>query len=141
MGKNGAWAFNVSVCADTDKAVSYDSMPVAESFLFNSTRHVTLVDLSGMNSVRMLVNKQAVPGNTGAKLVLKYCETYSTNPGDYQDTGVTPVEVYIDNENQFLQTDWIQIAAPQNDVFLAVIGVGGDGVISPEFGHISLNFA
>lgn len=141
MGKSGAWAFNVSVCADTDRQVSYDNMPSTDSFLFNSNRHVTLVDLSGMNSVRMLVNKQAVAANAGAKLSLKYCETYSTNPADYQDIGISPVEIAIDCENSFLQSEWTQIVAPQNDVFVAVIGSGGDGVTSPEFGHISLNFA
>ena len=141
MGKSGAWAFNVSVCADTDRLVSYENMPSTDSFLFNSNRHVTLVDLSGMNSVRMLVNKQAVAGNAGAKLTLKYCETYSTDPSDYSDIGVSPVEVAVDCENCFLQTEWTQILAPQNDVFLAVICSGGDGVKSPEFGHISINFA
>jgi len=94
-----------------------------------------------MNSVRMLVNKQAVAANAGAKLSLKYCDTYSTNPADYQDIGASPVEIAIDCENSFLQSEWTQIVAPQNDVFVAVIGSGGDGVTSPEFGHISLNFA
>jgi len=141
MSKNGPWAFNVSICADTDEDIVYSNMPAAESFLFNSPRHITLADLSGMNSVRMLVNKQNIAGNTGSKLTLKYSETYSENPSDYTDIGLTPVSVDINVESTFLQSSWVQIIAPQNDVFLAIIGSGGDGIISPHFGHISVNFS
>ena len=139
--KSGPWTFNVSVCADTDEDIVYTNMPGTDSFLFNSSRHITLADLSGMNTVRMLINKQAVAGNTGSKLTLKYSEVYSLNPSDYVDIGVTPVEVSVDVENTFLKTEWTQLIAPQNDVFLAIIGSGGDGIISPYFGHISINFA
>lgn len=140
MSKYGAWAFNVSVYADTNEDALYTNMPSANSFLFNSYRHVTLVDLSGMTSVRMIVNKQSVAGNSGSKLSLKYCDTFSTNPDDYLNIGVDPVEVLIDTENTILITNWVQIIAPQNDVFLAVIGSGGDENITPHFGHISVNF-
>lgn len=140
MSKYGAWAFNVSIYADTNEDAVYTNMPSANSFLFNSYRHVTLVDLSGMSSVRMIVNKQSVAGSAGSKLSLKYSDTFSTNPDDYSNIGVDPVEILIDTENSILTTNWTQILAPQNDVFLAVIGSGGDGNITPHFGHISVNF-
>ena len=141
MSKYGAWAFNVSLCADTSEETIYANVPNQNSFLFNSSRHVTIVDLSGINSVRMVVNKQSVPANPGCKLSLKYSENFSLDPNDYIDVGVDPIEVGIDVENTFLTTNWTQIIAPQNDVFLAIISSGGDGNTSPHFGHISINFA
>jgi len=140
MSKSGAWAFNVSLCVDTSEETIYANLPNENAFLFNSSRHVTVVDLSGMNSVRMVVNKQSIAGSPGSKLSLKYSDTFSLDPNDYINIGVEPVEIYIDVENSFLITDWIQIVAPQNDVFLAIISSGGDGNVSPHFGHISVNF-
>lgn len=140
MSKYGPWAFNVSICADTSEETIYTNMPSLNSFLFNSSRHITLVDLSGITWVRMLVNKQSVAGNSGSKLTLKYSETFSLNPSDYIDIGIEPVEVAIDVDNSFLLTPFTQIIAPQNDVFIAIIGSGGDEIISPHFGHISVNF-
>ena len=63
----------------------------------------------------------------------------SNTPSDYIDLGLSPVEVNIDVENTFLKTDWIQIVT-QDDVFLAIVGTGGDGIITPGFGNISLEF-
>lgn len=143
MAKNGPWVFNISVCADTDEDIVYQNMPDVDSFLFNSSRHITFSDLSGMNEVRFLVNKQSVPGVTGSKLTLKYSTEYSLNPSDYSDIGTEPVQLSIDVENTFLKTDWIWIntEVPRGDVYLAIIGSGGDNIISPHFGHISINFA
>lgn len=143
MAKNGPWVFNISVCADTDQDIVYQNMPESDSFLFNSPRHITMSDLSGMNEVRMLVNKQSVAGVSGSKLTLKYSTEYSLNPLDYFDIGDEPIQVSIDVEDAFLKTNWtfLNRDVPRSDVYLAVIGSGGDGIISPHFGHISINFA
>ena len=141
MSKFGPWAFNVSICSCTDSDLVYNSMPQIESFLCNSTRYIMIADLFGMNSVRMLVNKQSISGAVGSKIYLKYSENYSTNLYDYKNIGESPVEVSIDTENAFLKTEWIPLLAPQNDVYLAVIGSGGDGIISPHFGNIVIDFA
>lgn len=134
--KYGTWSFTVCIAAPSDKNAVYTNMSNGESFLFNSSRTVNACSLSGITYIRLIVNKREISSNTGAKLTLKYSEVYSNNPADYIDIGVTPVEVHIDTENIILISNTTQIKAPQNDVYLAVIGSGGDGVISPEFGGI-----
>jgi len=139
MSKTGPWTYCISICADANEDILYYNMPNEKSFLFNSSRHIAATYLTGITYARLLVNKQSVAGCSGSKLSLKYGTVFSNDPLDYIDLGVTPIEVNIDVENTFLKTDWIQLVT-QEDVFLAIVGSGGDGVITPGFGNISLEF-
>ncbi|MCA9337520.1 hypothetical protein KC951_02315 [Candidatus Saccharibacteria bacterium] len=141
--RQGPWAVHITIHARTDGAATYKNMPVANSFLFNSHRHITLVDTEGMSLVRLKVNKQGTAGAAGAKLTVKYSPTFSTNVSNYVDLGVTEVSVPIDNVNTFLDSGWIEISPDTHadDIFLAIVGSGGNGTLDPQFGHISVSMA
>lgn len=141
--RHGPWALNVTINGKPDAVATYTNMPAAASFLFNSHRHVLLIDTEGMSVVRLKVNKQATAATTGAKLILRYSPVFSTNVSDYADIGETEVSVPIDTANQYLDSGWVVLSpnVNQEDIFLAIIGVGGNGVLDPQFGHISVAFA
>ena len=122
-------------------ATTWTNMPLAATFLFGSHRHVMRVDLSTYTQVRFSVNKQATAGAAAAKLVLRYRASFSTTVGDYSDIGTSEVSVAINTTNNVLVTNWIDLAAgAKADVFMAVVGSGGDGVIDPTFGSIIAEF-
>lgn len=135
---------NVTIHAEVDAAATFTNMPVADTFLFNSHRHITKVDVAGFSEVRLKVNKQATAGSTGAKLILRYSPTFSTSVANYTDIGVSEVSVNIDVTNSFLDSGWIEIHPDvyvgDDDVFLAVVGNGGNATLDPTFGNISVSF-
>lgn len=140
--KPGTWAISTVIHAEVDANAAFTNMPAADTFLFSSHRHVQMIDLTGMSHVRLKVNKQATAGATGAKLILKYANTFSTTVGNYSDIGTSPVEVAINVTNTYLDSGWVELdpSATNGDVYLAVVGSGGDGVLDPAFGTISVAF-
>lgn len=141
--RQGNWALNVPIHARTDGNAAYSNMPAAASFLFNSHRHVQLVDLDGMTVVRFMANKQTTAGASGATLTLRYAKAFSTSVSAYSDIGPVPAELGIDVTNTILDTDWLDLhpSAAEENVYLAVIGEGGDGTLDPGFGLIRAAFA
>lgn len=122
-------------------AVAWTNMPLAETLFNGSHRHVTSVDLSAFTQVRLVVNKQATAGAAAAKLMLKYASTFQTAPGGYGPIGESAVEVPVNNQNAVTATGWVNLAAgAKADVFVAVTGSGGDGVLDPAFGAITAQF-
>lgn len=116
-------------------------MPAADTFLFSSARHIQLVDLNGFNYCRLKVNKLTTAGAASSALELRYATTYSTTVGNYAQLGTSAVSVGINVQNQYLDTGWIEIAPDaKTDVFIAVVGSGGDGALDPAFGNISAAF-
>lgn len=141
MGKPGTWAIAPVIHAEADAAATWTNMPSAETFLFNSHRHVQLIDLEGMSQVRLKVNKQGTAGASGAKLILRFSPAFSTSVGNYADIGTSEVSVAINVTNSYLDSGWIDLVPEAlGDVYLAVVGSGGDGVLDPQFGVISVAF-
>lgn len=140
--RSGHWAMNMTIHGEADANGVFTNMPAAATFLFSSYRHVQLVDLDGFSIVRLKVNKQSTAGQAGAKLILRFNETFSTTAGNYRDVGVSEVSVAIDTTNTYLDSGWIDLHPDANgEVFIAVIGEGGNGTLDPAFGHISVAFA
>jgi len=140
--KPGAWAVNTVIHAEADANGVFSNMPAADTFLFSSARHIQLLDLNGMTFVRFKVNKQGTAGQAGAKLTLKYALSYSETASNYSDIGTSAVEVAIDATNTYLDSGWIELTdeAKSGDVYIAVVGSGGNGVLDPAFGTISMAF-
>ena len=136
---------HVTIHAEVDAAATFTNMPAADTFLFSSHRHVTMVDVSGFTQVRLKVNKQGTAGQTGAKLILRYSSTFSTTVGNYSDIGTSEVSVDIDTTNSYLDSGWIDLnddvlSVDGDDIFLAVVGNGGNATLDPTFGNISVSF-
>ena len=141
--KSGSWTTHVTIHANAAGAGTFTNMPTADTFLFSSHRHVTLVDVTGMTYVRLKVNKQATAAPSGAKLILRYNSTFSTTASDYSSIGTSEVSVGIDVTNQHLDSGWVELdpsALSFGDIYLAVIGNGGNGTLDPAFGSIGVSF-
>lgn len=126
-------------------ALAWTNQPAALSFWLSSAtvaKGVTKVDLTGFTQVRLLVNKQGTAGAAASKLILRYkASPFTQVVADYSDIGTSEVSVATNVQNAFLETAWINLAAgAQADVFLALLGSGGDGVIDPAFGQITAEF-
>jgi len=116
-------------------------MPAAVTFFSGSHRHVTRADLTNYSQVRFVVNKQGTAGQSGSKLILRYRTAFSTTVGNYSDIGASEVSVAVDTTNTVLSTAWTDLAAgAKADVFVCVVGSGGDGVLDPRFGNIAAQF-
>lgn len=141
--KSGNWTSQYTINGHVASASTFSGMPAADTFLFNSPRHILLADVSGMTYVRFKVNKQGTAGVVGSKLTLRYSPVYSKTVSDYVDLGVTEVSVPVDVTNTYVMSDWIELkqeAVGCEDIFLAVVGNGGDGTVNPLFGNISVSF-
>lgn len=89
----------------------------------------------------MIINKQGTSGAANSKLILRYRTAFSTTVGDYSDIGTSEVSAAVNTTNTVLATNWIDLAAgAKADVYIAVVGSGGDGAIDPVFGSISAQF-
>lgn len=138
----GSWTVHATIHGEADAAATWTNMPAAETFLFGSHRHVVLLDLEGMTQIRLKVNKQGTSGAASSKLILRFSTTFSTTASNYSDVGVTEVSVPINTTNTFLDSGWVDINGDaKGDVYIAVIGSGGDGVLDPQFGNISISCA
>jgi hypothetical protein len=130
----------VPFVARGDAQVTWTDMPAAEAFLFGSTRAVVKVDLTGFAECRLVLNKLGTVGASGSKLSLKYATTGPTTLGNYAAIGTSAVEVAVDVTDVNVSS-WIAlVSGAKADVFLAITGQGGDGVIDAQFGSIVAQF-
>lgn len=142
--RQGPWTAQYVIHANASAAAAFTNMPAADTFLFSSHRHVTLISVEGMSHVRLKVNKQATAGAVGSKLILRYSPVFSTSVASYTDIGASEVSVPIDSVNTFVSSPWIDLDPSvfvYDDIFIAVIGNGGNGTLDPSLGNISVSFA
>lgn len=121
----------------------WTNQPAAVDFLCGSFRNVIKADVAGFTHVRLVGVKRTVAANAGAKLYLRYHTSFTTTAATYAAIGVssTDCEVAIDVTDSYLDSGWVElISGARADVFLALVGDGGDGVIDPQFGNLSAQF-
>lgn len=120
---------------------TWTNMPLAAALLGDHHRHVARADLTGYSQTRLLVNKMGTAGVAGAKFILRYRISYSTTAADYSDAGVSEISCAIDATDTYVSSSWIDlVAASKADVWLAIIGTGGDGAVDPQYGSIRAEF-
>jgi hypothetical protein len=120
-------------------------MPVALSFWFASAtvcKSVRRIDLTGYTQVRLRVVKLATAGAAASKLILRYkASPWTQVVANYSDIGASEVSVAVNVQNTFLDTGWINlVAGAKADVFVALLGSGGDVLLDPTFGDIVAEF-
>lgn len=117
-------------------------MPAADTLFNGSHRHVTKVDLTNFTQCRLIVNKQATAGAAASKIRLVYATTFQTAPAGYSAIGASEVAASpLNVQNTIVASAWINlVAGAKADVFLALIGSGGDGTLDPAFGSITAQF-
>ena len=119
------------------------AMPAALSFFDSSTGYVTQADLTAYNQVRLIVNKQGTAGAASSKIILRYQLTSGApfTASSYSDIGTSEVSVAVNVTNNILITSWIDMAtAAKDDVWITILGIDGDGTVSPQFGNIYAEF-
>jgi len=140
---DGTWAtttLRVQIATPVLGATVWTNMPVALSFFLSTAtvgKSVTKVDLTGYSQVRLLVNKQGTSGAAASKLILRYYTAFSQTVANYLDIGTSEVSVATNVNNTFLDTGWINLASgAKTDVWIDLLGSGGDGTLDPAFGTI-----
>ena len=60
---------------------------------------------------------------------------------NYVDIGTSEVSVAVNVQNSFLATAWINLAAgAKADVYVDIVGSGGDAALDPAFGSVVAEF-
>jgi hypothetical protein len=116
-------------------------MPAAETIFEANTGFLQKVNLADYQQCRFLVNKGIVAGNPGSVLVLRYATAFSINASSYATISTAEASVGVAVQNQYLDTGWLTLVeGAKDDVFLAVIGIGGNGTLDPVFGSLVAEF-
>lgn len=125
-------------------ASPWTNMPLALSMFMGTAtaaKHVQKINLTGFTQVRLLVFKSTTAGAAASKLILRYRTTFSQTATDFSDIGTSEVSVAVNVQNSFLDTGYINLAAgAKAEVFVALLGSGGDGTLDPAFGIIEAEF-
>jgi len=126
-------------------ATIWTNMPVALSFWLSTAtvaKGVLRIDLTGYTQVRLRVNKQGTAGAAASKLILRYkASPFTQTVANYSDIGASEVSVAVNVTNTYLETAWINlVAGAKTDVFVALLGSGGDAALDPAFGYIHAEF-
>lgn len=144
-GQTSVMPLYINLVTPVLAALPWTNMPAALSFFLSTAtvaKGVTRVDLTGYTQVRLLVNKQGVAGAALSRLILRYkTEPFTQAVANYSDIGTTEVSVATNVLNTFLDSGWINLATgAKGDIFLALLGSGGDGVLDPAFGTVTAVF-
>ena len=122
----------------------WTNMPAALSFWLGTAaaaKHIHKVDLTGYSQVRLLVFKSTVAGAAAAKLILRYQTGFNQTVANYSDIGAAEVSVDVNVQNAYLDTGFINlVAGAKAEVFVALLGSGGNGTLDPAFGIIEAEF-
>lgn len=128
--------------ARSDGTVTLTNQPSAEQFLSNGNRNINLIDLAQFTQVRFTV--RVTTASTSAndpRLRVRYATAFSTTVGDYVDIGTSEVAASL-AATGVADSGWVNLAAGAmvDDVFVAVMMLGGDGDKDPVHGPVMVYF-
>lgn len=122
-------------------AATWTNMPAAATLLFGANLHIRKLDLTNYTQARLVMTKGSVAGVAGSKIILRYYTAWSATASDYLDIGTSEISLATDGGADGLVSSWVNLAAgAKADVWIGVIGTGGDGAVDPTFGTISAEF-
>jgi hypothetical protein len=127
--------WHLALIATPRTSQTWFNMPAALTELFGSTLARVKVDLSGFSAFRLQAN-QAAGGAAGALLRVEYSTDQSTwtNLEETTTTGDLVVAAAGLNVGAFAPI----AAGAAGDVYLRVVGLGGDGVADPAWRQLSI---
>jgi len=124
--------------------LAWTNQPVALSFWLltaSTAAHIEKIDLTSYTQCRLKAHKRGTAGASGAKLILRYRTAFSQAVADYSNVGTSEVSVAINVQNSLLDTGWINlVAGAKAEVFVTLLGSGGDGALDPVFGTVVAEF-
>lgn len=114
-------------------AVRWSAQPSALTEFLGVMRHRLKYDLSKFNQARLIVNVTAI-GATHAKIRVQYAEQityYYLDDSSGPSVGINTIGLKV--------STWIDLCdGAKADVFLRLVGIGGDGIVNPAFGLIAV---
>lgn len=137
---------SVTMAAQTPASSSWSNMPTILSSLFNNFLSVQQVDLTHYRQARLVaVRTTAVTTAAPASyMFIGSSATGSLTTADYTSIDGAPhgTKVLISGTaSNFLTSAWADILpAKKADMFINVVGSGGDGSLDPAFGLIACQF-
>lgn len=128
--------------ADAGANATFTNQAVAETLFVGSNRHITKYDLSNFTRCRLLTYVVTASASVNTpRIVARYSTTSQTTVGGFtSELGTTAISQSIFTGTTGLQvTPWTTIAAAaRGDVWLALVGIGGNAVADPAFGSVML---
>lgn len=125
---------SMTFLADGDVVV-WNSQPIALTEFLGVIRHRMKFDLTKFTQARLVVNV-ATAGSTNAKLRAQY----SIGFGWFYLDGLAGPSVAINATGLFVSS-WVNLTSEAKaDVDIRIIGINGNGLTSPGFGSIALQF-
>ena len=124
--------------------ITYTNMPAAVGFFAGSAAYIQEVDLTGFTQARLRVNKLGAAGNTNSTIRAVYNTAYSQTASTYSQLGsAAQVQVVPSTTaNAFFDSDWINLAAGAiaDNIYIAIVGLNGNGTLDPVYGSITVEF-
>lgn len=126
---------------------SWKDMPAAATFLMSNPASCQQKDLSGYTQVRINTTMGGTAGASGARLGLRFRPASSSpsftttiTEANWPSISVGDVcRVPVSGTNFPFSSGWQSIlGTAKQDVFLAVVGSGGDGTIDPIIGTVTI---
>jgi len=117
--------------------VTWTNMPAAVTFLggLPAATLTRLMPLGSFTQVRFVLQTGTVAGAAGSKILLRYRSAFSVTASDYLLMGATEVECGIASTGTGVDSGWINLVAGAiGDVYVTVLGSGGDGGADPVIG-------
>lgn len=122
-------------------AENWANMGAASAFLNDAVASIHHADLTGFSQTRLLVNKRLTAGAANSALFLRASTSYSDVATNYTTISTPETTVAINVAGGFLDSGWKPLKSQfAGEVFLAVVGSGGDGVTDPNFGSMVARF-
>jgi len=122
---------------DSVTPVTWASMPAAVTNLGGNTNQITKRDLTNVTQARLVTNVGAVAGFAGSLVKLVYSTSLTFTAGSFSDIAASPVSCSLSGNNTVVDSGWFNVVSPAKaDVYLNVVGSGGNGTISPTIGNV-----
>lgn len=142
---NPSWgyrAFDVTIQAASGTDLTWTNMPAAQTLWLGTGRHIFKADLGDYQQVRLLINVRSVAANAGSTVDVMYSTSYTETIGSLSAIGTSACQVTLGSTSTILDSGWIDLAAGAKaaNVFVALVGAGGDGAIDPTFGGVHVQF-
>lgn len=136
---------NVPIHCSASAFATWTDMPLAATLFLGSARYnqIVKVDLTNYTQARLSF-VVGTAGVSGAKLIARYATSLSATPvgSDFTaDLGTSEISGVLTTGATVVTSSWINIATlAKADVYLAIIGSGGDGAVDPTIGNTQIQF-
>lgn len=137
----GRRPFSHVIYGDSGVDAVWTNMPLAQALWLGSERHIRRVDLTSYRQCRLVIQKRAVAGAAASILSVYYATSFSTLVAGYGSIGTSSVQVAANGASTAVESAWVDLtASARADVYVAIVGQGGDGVLDPTFGFVEVQF-